>query len=266
MKVEISLPSIPWKLVGIVALLLGMFLYWWLGVRPYLRIKDAVLRAATSELFATAPGVVAIKTWEEGDLFQKGELLSSFLSEQVSVGAELQEAQTLLAQEKATLEEIMQAYIQAQTEGQPAEVIDQILLRVQRTQQNIANAEEEIARLQKSGRVASQPPTVVAPFDGMILRAFKQSGQWVASGEPLLSVCDRNRLWVEVMIPEARLDQIKVGMPAIISFPSFAGRQWKAKIERIGSLVEQGCVRVRLVAPELPLRPGLSAQVTFRLH
>ena len=265
MKVEISLPSIPWKRVSVAALLLGAFLYWWLGVRPYLHVKEAMLRAATSELFAAAPGVVATKAWEEGDLFQKGELLSSFSSEQAPAGADLQETKDLLAQERVTLEETMHAYIQAQTEGQPAEVIDQILLRVQRTQQSIATAEEEIARLQKSEPAAPQQ-TVVAPFDGMILRAYKQSGQWAAVSEPLFSVCDRSRLWVEAMIPEEQLDQLKVGMPATVSFPPFAGREWEAKIERIGSVVEQGRVRVRLVAPELPLRPGLSAEVTLRVR
>ncbi len=274
---EIRLPSIPWKKiltlpVALGACLLGASVYWWVAIRPFFHINGAILRAATLNLYAAGAGSFTAKTWEEGDLFQKGEQLASFQSESSTaqnkeIDAQRTLSQARLAREMVSLEEAMQAYIRAETEAKPSEFIDQILHRVQEAQQNIASVEAEIGEFsQAMDQTTHEQQVISAPFDGMILRTFKQQGQWAMAGEPIFSISEKSKLWIEASVPEERLGSLQKGMRGLVSFPSFPGRTWNAHISWISPLVESGSVKIRLSADELPLRPGLSANVCIKVR
>ncbi len=138
-------------------------------------------------------------------------------------------------------------------------------------------AKAKLARVQ-----ADLDSTVIrAPTDGTIARWLINTGGSVKVGMPMASMVIGNDTWVEAWIDEDELEQVHIGSPIKVTFPSLPGKQFEGVIERIGVTTDleepvvavpeprttriRGApivaVIIRLAQPPKSLLPGLSAIV-----
>ncbi|HEY4254718.1 MAG TPA: efflux RND transporter periplasmic adaptor subunit [Chlamydiales bacterium] len=279
---QIRVPSIPWKrlfswpvLLTVVFLgaLFSGYTYWAKKIRPFLHLEEAQLCIGNMQLYAPEGGRIVGRVWEEGEFFQRGQTLFSLDHEKSrSMQKEFDVRMGLSTEnwekEKENLEAVMQKYLHLQMEKAPQEFIDRILVDVQEAQQKIMQIEEETSLLEAE-KIALESvrnqQSVLAPFDGMILRNFKQVGEMALSGEPILLILNSQSLWVETEIEEEKLSAVKVGLPATVEFKSFRSKKWAAHVSWISPIVEKGKIKVRLAGDNFPVNPGLSAQVSIKI-
>ncbi len=123
-----------------------------------------------------------------------------------------------------------------------------------------------------------------APSDGVISQTDRlQVGQYVAVGDPVLSLVESDRSWVEANFKETELGGIRPGQKAEIKIEAYPSLPLQAQVESIGAgtgsefsllpaenatgnwvkVVQRVPVRLHiLTATKMPLRAGLSATVT----
>jgi multidrug resistance efflux pump len=279
---QIRIPTFPWRKLFSLQILLPVlffgaifsgYTYWAKKVHPFLRLEKATLCASTAQLCTPDPGRIVGKSWEEGDFFRQGETLFALDHEkshsmQKEFDVRMNLCNETLEKEKENLEAVMQQYLHLQMEKAPQEFIDKILMAVQESQQKIMQIEEDDSLLEAE-RIALQSvrnqQSMLAPFDGMVLKSFKQVGEMAAGGESVLSILNSRALWVETEVPEAKLSSLKVGLPATVEFTSFRGKKWAAHVSWVSPVVEKGLIKIRLTGDGFPINPGLSAQVSIKI-
>jgi membrane fusion protein (multidrug efflux system) len=128
---------------------------------------------------------------------------------------------------------------------------------------------------------------VAAPADGVVSRLGVHEGQLIQAGQPLASLVPVTT-YVVANFKETQLKRIRPGQPAEVEVDAFPGAAFHAKVDSISGgtgarfsllppdnasgnfvkVVERIPVRLELVDPpaDLPLRAGLSADVTVRVR
>jgi RND family efflux transporter MFP subunit len=127
------------------------------------------------------------------------------------------------------------------------------------------------ANLQRYQELA-QFKQVTAPYAGTITQRMVETGALIDAGSgshPLYRLAQTAKLRIRVGVPQARLREIVVGMPAQVLVAEFPGKRFDAKVTRTARAVEPAS-RTLLTEVELDnaddtLMPGLYAQVAFQL-
>ena len=279
---EISLPSFHIKdllkpgfllIIAGLAVIVGS-IYWKLMIHPYFVVDKAILRAATVQIYAPESGKIESYTCEEGAPFRKGQFLLSLhngllFSQLKSSESQIALCQQKIESEKERLDGAMQQYLQLQNEIGLAEPLDSILSDIQEAQQSQSDLEHELASLQLEKAAVQRKIDQLglpAPFEGVVLRRYKEMGEMAVAGESILLVCDSKQRWIETEIPERFLSLVKNGTSAVVEFSSYPNQKWNSSVSWISPIVEDGKFRVRLVAENLPLQPGLSAKAKIRIR
>ncbi len=129
---------------------------------------------------------------------------------------------------------------------------------------------------------------VRSPFDGVVVRRWKDPGAMVQAGTPVLSLFDTATLRVSANIEETYLDRIKAGDPVDISVDAFPDLHLKGRVDKIlratnsefSLIPAQGVsgtfikvtqrVRFRIAIEnppdDLPLGPGMSVEIHIHTH
>jgi HlyD family secretion protein len=117
-----------------------------------------------------------------------------------------------------------------------------------------------------------------APHAGVIRERIVEPGDFVSQQNPVLTLALTNPVWVRTYLPETRLGQVKLGMPAEISTDSYPDRIYEGWVGYISPTaeftpknVETPELRTRLVYqlriyacnPDNELRLGMPATVTL---
>ncbi len=123
---------------------------------------------------------------------------------------------------------------------------------------------EELARFKR----------VLAPFAGTVTRRNVENGVLIDAGSgtnlhEMYRVAETSRLRIRVGVPQSRMREITVGMPADVLVSEFPGKRFGGKIVRTAGAIEPAS-RTLLTEVELDnangdLLPGLYAQVAFKL-
>lgn len=110
---------------------------------------------------------------------------------------------------------------------------------------------------------------VIAPFDGIVVRKFTETGEWVETGTPVLEFLGTDAPRIDVQVPQAYFQAIDPERPAKVAVDALPGQSFTA---RIGAKVPVGDADARtfLVRLDLPdadprIVPGMSAEVSFSL-
>jgi RND family efflux transporter MFP subunit len=205
------------------------------------------------------------------------------LVEQVTVaaGAEVRKGDVLAQLASPQLAEIQRGLLQAATQRQLAADSlkrDEQLLkegiiaesRLRATQSQYAEAaaayaerrqalrlagvpEAAIARLQ-AGRTLGAAVEIRAPMDGVVLDVAATAGQRVEAAAPLLRIARLRPLWLEILMPVARIGRLAPG--AAVRVPSAAAG---GRVLAIGSSVAANqtvTVRAEIGEGAQRLRPG----------
>ena len=125
--------------------------------------------------------------------------------------------------------------------------------------------------------------TVVAQTRGIVSNIDLQVGEYVELGEPVFSLIDVDRFWIEANFKETDLTNLRVGQPAEIRVDAYPDHVWQAHVASIApatgaefallppqnasgnwvKVVQRVPVRLEIerTPDEPPLRAGMSVQV-----
>lgn len=158
---------------------------------------------------------------------------------------------------------------------------------VAESQLRIAEAELEGAR----GRTAQaratlqrvseslERTTITSPIDGVITRLAVKPGERVVgamqmAGTRLMTVSDLSVLEVHVDVVESDVVDVEVGDPASVELDALPGESYHALVSHVGNApierplgtsgdIASYRVRLRLLDPDVRIRPGMSASATI---
>jgi HlyD family secretion protein len=187
--------------------------------------------------------------------------------------ASLTAAQANLAAEQARLDLLQAGARPAQINAAEAQVAAAQAQeaaaagQVGAAQAAVALVDDQISRL-----------AITAPADGAILVRSVQPGEVALPGAPLMTLGDLKHLVLTVYLPEDQYGTVRIGDSATVTVDSFPGRGFTGVVETIADKAEftprnvqtpDGrrttvfAVKLALENPDLLLKPGMPADVTF---
>jgi len=97
---------------------------------------------------------------------------------------------------------------------------------------------------------------LVSPFDGVVIRRFKDPGDTVVAGSTVLRVVAVDRLWARAAIDESMLSDLREGMPAEIALLGATGEPLHGSVDRVGREVDRQTheVLVDVLLAQVPAR------------
>jgi HlyD family secretion protein len=152
---------------------------------------------------------------------------------------------------------------------------------------NQAQAADDQARAAVRGALANlelidaqiAKAVVTAPTDGVVLTLAVEPGSVVSAGALVFTVAQLDRLTITVYVPEDRIGEVALGMPATISVDSYPGVTFRAMVTYLADFAEftprnvqtvEGrrstvyAVKLILMDGIGDLKPGMPADVTFK--
>jgi multidrug resistance efflux pump len=180
-------------------------------------------------------------------------------------------AQLALLKAGATKEQLDGA--QAQVDGAQAQ-IGVVRAQIKAAQAQVEAAQAAVAILDAQIKKL----TLTAPIDGVVFSRAIEPGEVAGPGATLLTIGHLDDLGVTVYVPEDRYGNIRLGQTAQVTVDSFPGRTFTASVLQIADHAEftprnsqtvEGrkdtvfAVRLSIANPDLDLKPGMPADVTF---
>lgn len=298
-KIVIRLPQLHWNLflgtrflafLGALILSSG-FAYWYHAVRPYLSIPSARLEAFSAVLSSDAAGRISEMGPAEGDFIKKGQMLFAFdrdvlLARKTQARNVLDQLYEQIEKEKMQIGKAMESYLHATTELDlgigSSELVRKQLALMDESQSKADEARSRLSAAQTELDFADlqlKKMMLTAPFDGVILKRFENPGAVVSFGSPVYLLCDRDRLWVEVQVPESEISRISIGTPARIKLAAYPKKEFSGKVTYISPSTvsksssapilggkEKVSVKVSLENSAIALQPGLTAAVSLKVR
>lgn len=127
--------------------------------------------------------------------------------------------------------------------------------------------EEQFNRLQKADKPNIHVP-ISSPFSGVVTEKLVREGQYVNVGDPLFSIADLSKIWVELEVFEGDLPYIKVGQDVTIHSRSFPGEPFNGKVKLIYPFLDPKSrtakLRIEIPNPGLKLKPEMYVRATIR--
>jgi HlyD family secretion protein len=181
--------------------------------------KAQATQRRTKQLYAQ--GAVSAQTLDDDN--------ATLGSAQAQVAAQQQavkSAQGQLTQAQATQKNppIKIAY-----ELQLRRQIDQAKTDISVAEQQVRDAQATVAQYQANLNYL----LVNSPMTGDVITRSVEPGEVVAAGAPLLTLVNRNHLYLRGFIPEGQIGQVRVGQAALVYLDSFPNQPLKATVSRV---------------------------------
>ena len=125
--------------------------------------------------------------------------------------------------------------------------------------------------------------TVRSPISGVVSRMRLEPGEWVEEGEPVFTIVDQERSWIEANLKETQLTHVDVGQRVAIGIDSYPDVTWSGRVASISAatgaefalippqnasgnwvkVVQRVPVRIEIDSTDdlPPLRAGMTAHV-----
>lgn len=233
-----------------------------------------------SVLAAEEAGLIAERTFDEGDKVEKGALLSrtktDLLEKQLQAAEAIREsAASMLARAQADAENAVRELKRIEAlskttamtvkELNDARTADRVsVAMVQVRTADMAEKEAEVARL----KLLIEKAQSRSPISGVVARRHVEVGQWIKQGDPVAEIVQLDPLFIRVHVPEDIIASVKKGDEADVIFDAARDKPVVAKVEQI---LPEGdpnsrtfVVKLLLPNPNLEYRPGFFARVTRR--
>jgi HlyD family secretion protein len=109
---------------------------------------------------------------------------------------------------------------------------------------------------------------LVSPFDGVVIRRFKDPGDTVVAGSTVLRVVAVDRLWARAAIEESALSDVAEGMPAEIALLGDANEPLRGSVDRIGREVDRQTheVLVDVLLAQVPARLAIGHRADMHIE
>jgi membrane fusion protein (multidrug efflux system) len=118
-------------------------------------------------------------------------------------------------------------------------------------------------------RAVIQRKTIRAPFSGILGIRKVNLGQYLAGGDPLVTLQSLNPIYVNFGVPQQSAAQLPAGRLVRVTSDALADAEWTGKVTAIDSVVDPATRNIQLQAtlanPNGKLRPGMVVQAEVAL-
>jgi len=191
------------------------------------------------------------KDWEEGVSVAKGSMLARL--KQSDFTNNVRQAQAKADLDASLLANNRQLIKDQAISKQELEIIE-------------ANQKGSAAALEKA-RQELADSVLLAPFDGVILARFANSGETVLAGRPVIRFADLSSVSVELGVPDRLVGRISKDDQIPLRISAFEGTTFNGRVSEVGVAAKEGGrlfkVVIKVDNRERLIRPGMTASVTF---
>lgn len=178
----------------------------------------------------------------------------------VAAVAEAQALLELASRDRVYLEELFQSGSAKPKERDDAVTNEETArARLERAKADLAAAEAEVDRRSQEIKRLS----VVAPFDGVVLKKLVEVGQWVHQGDEVAEVLSRGAVDAVVDVPERFIGQVQLGLKVEV-FVEAMGQEAMGEVTAIVPAASTAArtfpVKIRLDDQGGRLRAGMSVK------
>ncbi|MCA9288357.1 MAG: efflux RND transporter periplasmic adaptor subunit [Phycisphaerales bacterium] len=110
--------------------------------------------------------------------------------------------------------------------------------------------------------------TVFAPIGGVVTHLGVREGDYVQTGQPIATVADLTRLWLDLEAYESQLPMLRWGQPVTFTVEAHPGEVFEGRISFIEPIVDAqtrtAAVRVAVDNADRRLKPGMFASAVVR--
>lgn len=206
------------------------------------------------------PGRIEKLLVDQGDWVKKGQLL--FTLDDADLKQQVEIAQATIASSQAAIDRLKADQIQAAAVLEQAQRNNE---RVQRLRISKAISEEdsdkatEALGIARAGtaraeaalvegrkqliaaeknlayRQALMADTLIsAPFDGLIVKRYRDPGDIVVPGSPTLTLVSLEEIWISAWVDETEMARLRIAQPARVVFRSEPERSYQGRVSRLG--------------------------------
>lgn len=75
---------------------------------------------------------------------------------------------------------------------------------------------------------------IVAPFDGLIVQRYRDSGDIAVPGSSVLDLVSTQELWITAWVDETQMSRVAEGQPARVAFRSEPDHAYRGEVARLG--------------------------------
>jgi cobalt-zinc-cadmium efflux system membrane fusion protein len=104
---------------------------------------------------------------------------------------------------------------------------------------------------------------VTAPFAGTVVARKATVGELATPSEPLFTVADLSRVWIEASIGEAQLARVRLGSLATVSISAYPGERFEGRVTYVAATLDKDsrtvAARIELENPDGRLKPEMFA-------
>jgi membrane fusion protein (multidrug efflux system) len=108
-----------------------------------------------------------------------------------------------------------------------------------------------------------------APFSGRVGIVSINPGQYVNSGDKLLTLQTLDPIFVDFTLPQSNAEQIQVGQDVVVATDAFKGASFVGKITAVSPKVDTNTRNIQIEAqianPDKKVLPGMFANVNIKL-
>lgn len=198
---------------------------------------------------ADLPGTVDRINFESGETVHAGDVLVELDTRQERAQLAAIEAQRDLARINYTrMQQLANQGVISRVE------YDQATAQQKQTEANV----EEI-------RATIQRKTIRAPFSGVLGIRKVNLGQYLAAGNPIVSLQSLNPIYVDFGVPQQEAGKVRVGGALHLTSEEVGGQIFTARVTALDSVVNQATRNIQVQAtlsnPNGKLKPGMFVQV-----
>lgn len=108
-----------------------------------------------------------------------------------------------------------------------------------KAQYDASQAEVRAARAQTSeAQIALGDTSLVAPFNGDIVKKNVELGAFVGPGSPVFSIANTNTVKIIIGVPDTTVRSLKLGQPVDVAVDALPNRTFHARISRMASAAD----------------------------
>ncbi len=126
---------------------------------------------------------------------------------------------------------------------------------------------EQIEAVER-GEHESDRLTIYSPIPGVVTHLAAREGDYLETGEPIATIADLSRLWLDLEAYESQLPLLRWGQPVSFTVEAHPGETFEGRVSFIEPMVDErtrtAAVRVAVDNAERRLKPGMFASAVVR--
>jgi cobalt-zinc-cadmium efflux system membrane fusion protein len=108
---------------------------------------------------------------------------------------------------------------------------------------------------------------VTAPFAGTVIEKKVTLGELGSPSEPMFTIADLSRVWIQADLPEAALAKVRMGANAKVTVPAYPGETFSGRVSHIGAMLDKEtrtiAARIEVSNADGRLKPEMFATATI---